>query len=558
MENRIEYGDNSLKEILEGVNLITDAVKVTYGAGGNNVIIYKPGMTPYVTKDGVTVAKEYPKEFSLRGIGINLVKQVASDTDNLASDGTTSSSVLAQAIMNKAYAKLKPSFKDRVLGRKGINLIELRRGMDIATEDVINILENKRINNISDEILKNIADVSVNGDESISGPLTEAFIKVGKSEGTITLTYGGSTNTRFEFSNGFRFESPYMFQQFINVEKEGVYKLDDLRVLVVNDDMESGEKLSNIISKYITEVEGVQTAAELTKLSFLVVARSFHDLCVKDINFIMNANPSIRIMPVRAHSIGDDRTEIIKDFAALAGARVINRNDFNNFDPEWFGNAKMAIQDANKSVVEFKDRHFKYPAVQKKISDLESLLANKELAEGDRKLLRNRLSNIRRGLATVYVGGTTLVEISEKMDRYQDALGSLMAAESQGILPGGGVSLLYVQDMLSKDDNRYYNLTYSEKIGYKIIEEALEVPFEQILINAGKNKKQIAKIRKRIEDKQYSLIFDVRADDFVQDTEYIIVDPFKVTKSAITMASSIVSTFLSNKAAILNTETFEV
>lgn len=557
MENKVIHGIESLKELKKGVDNIANAVKETLGPGGNNAIISRPGMLDIVTKDGVTVAKAYPADFTPEGIGVNLIKQVANDTDMVANDGTTTSTVLAQAIMDKAFNKMKPSLYKKIFRGQNLNRIEMKQGMMKATEDVVKLLEELRYSNITESILENIATVSVNGDKSISVPLTKAFNKVGRSQGTITLTFGNTTTTKFEYSNGFRFESPYMFQQFINVQSEGVYKLDESIVLTINDDLDSAPQLIKMVEKYIKEILQVTDSVEIPKLCILVVARSFHDNAIRDILHTMQVNPTVHIMPIRAHSVGEDRTEVIKDFAAIAGSKVIQRSDYANFDVSWYGKAKMAVQDGNKTVVEFDERHFKFPLVKQKIEDMKELIKDENLSKADLELIKNRLSNMQRGLCTVYVGGSTLVEISEKLDRYRDALGSLTSADKQGILPGGGVSLLRVANTLKSTNNRYEGLTYSQKVGYKIIEESLQVPIEQILSNVGKTKSEVRKIKSEIEKSGFTKVFDARNDDFVTTDEYQIVDPCRVTTSAIKMATSVVSTFLSNKVTILNVSTFE-
>lgn len=557
MVNKIYQGDDSLKGIKEGVDSIANAVKVTLGPGGNNVAITKPGKLTYYTKDGVTVAKEYPTEFSIEGVGANLIKLVANDTDNASNDGTTTSSVLAQAFISKAYKKVMPTFFQKLFKPKRINRIDLQKGMNDATDMVIHKLNDFSNKDITEDILESVARVSVNGDKEIAKGITDAFIKVGRGQGTITLTSGATTKTTFEFSNGFKIETPYQFQQFINVGSKGTYELKESIVLTINDDIDSAPQLMTLIEKYISEVMGIKDVSTISKLSVIVLARSFHQNAIADIVRVMEKNPTVSIMPIRVHSVGDDRTEIIKDFASIAGSKVINRKDYLNFTVDAFGKSKKAVQDANKTVVEFDEGQFKYVDVKKRMSDMEAILTKEDLDKADRTLISNRLSNMTRGLVTVFVGGTTILDVSEKLDRYRDAYGALTSADEKGIVKGGGVALLEIQDYLVKYKSKLFSGNESYMTGIDIVIESLSAPFEQILTNIGKTKKEIGKIKKEIKDMDYQKVYDAREQQYIPHDNYYIVDPCKVTESAIKMSTSITSMVLSNHATIMNGVTFE-
>ena len=535
--SRVVVGEETAQLILEGVNKIADAVTVTYGGGGNNVILMRPEMAPFITKDGVTVARHYPNEHTPEGAGISLIKQVAVSTDDKAGDSTTTSVVLAQALANISFD---------AMSKTKINKVQFKKGMDLMLTEVEEYVRNKALKEISEEDLKNVCSVSVNGEEEITDILTDTYIKTGKELGTIRIEQGASERTIVDYTRGSQVDTGYLNANYINNRIAGTFNsIGDCTVILYEGDINTQTDLNVFLNILSTNVKDTYTVA--------VFAESFTPYVLEQIYRVNTQQSDVVFMPVRYHSFGDDRRGTIVDYSLLTGASVLKR-DFSNLEEIEYGKCVSITQDGNKTVLELTPEQMESQSVLDRVKDLLSTVEEQgdRMSPGMVKSIKERISNMSKGIATIFVGGVSEVEIREKIDRYVDALNSLTASTQEGIVIGSGVALLEARDAIQdKYAKKGYNDSNDSVIaGKKAVLASLSAPFEKILANVGIEEDQKNDIYYSIVNSEYKEVYNVIDDEYSYG--YVITDPLKMVITSLKNAVSVVGTFLATNGIILN------
>ena len=522
MAKSIKFDLEARDGLKRGVDALANAVKVTLGPKGRNVIISKLFGIPHVTKDGVSVAKEIELEDEHENMGAQLVKEVASNTNDLAGDGTTTATVLAQAIVKEGLKNVAA----------GANPLDLKKGIDLAVEKIVENLEkqSKKVNNSSEEI-KQVASISANNDNSIGELLAEAFSKVGEN-GTITVEEAQSTDTYIEVVEGMEFNRGYLSPLFITNGEKMLVEFDNPFILIVD------KKISNI-----QEMLPILEPVAQSKRALLVIAEDISDqaLGMMKLNKVQGG---FNIAAVKAPSFGEDRTNILEDIAALTGATVISEDkghDVSNIDMTFVGSAKTVVVSKENTVIV--NGFGKEDQIKERVETIKTQLENAD-TELSKSKLKDRLAKMSGGVAVMYVGATTEVEMREKKDRVVDALHATRAAIEEGIVPGGGVALLRNKTLLAK-----INLKNSDQqTGVNIIEKAIEAPLRTIVDNAGGEGSVI--INKILEGED-NFGYDAKSEEFVNMFDAGIIDPKKVTRIALENAASVAGMILTTECAII-------
>jgi chaperonin GroEL len=524
--NRIILGKEARQIIKKGVDAVADVVKLTYGAKGSNIILGRPSMLPFITKDGVTVAKEALLDDDLENLGAFLIKQVASKTDDGVKDGTTTSSILAQAIVNEASVKTED---------EGVNPIYLKRGIDKATEIAIKELKKLSRKVTNNSILKNVATISANGDKQIGKLISDVYKNTGK-DGVIKVEEGFSTDTIVEYVNGYEIDSPFLNWEFINNHEKFQVEFEDCYVLLYEDNLETISDLDATI----------QAIADLNtnKIPPLLIISDNIDSLV--LNKLLGFNRmGKQIMAIKSPSFGARRTEVMKDIASIIGAKVYSKTYGDSLDKvtlEGLGKVKKFITTADKTTLiggEGKEKDQRIEVVKNQI---EATKAKKE-----KDFVKERLAKLKGGVAVIHVGGYSPVEVKEKMDRVDDALGATRASLEEGFVAGGGVTYLYLSEHL-----KTFNFENSdEQVGLEILINALQYPFKQILENAQIPHEDYLK---NITSGIYGFGVNVDTEKFVDLFKEGIIDPTKVTRMALENSASIASTFLSTGGIVWRDE----
>ena len=528
----IIYAEDARQRIMEGIDKLANAVKVTLGPKGRNVIIDKYYSGPRSTKDGVTVAKEIFLPNRFENIGAQLVKQVAMKAMDLAGDGTTTATVLAQAIVKEGLKSIG----------NGVNPMDLKRGIDIAVGAVIQDLKNHSKPIVDDEEIFQIATISANGDKDIGRNITEAFSKTGR-DGLVTVMEGKKLTTELEVVNGISFDNGYLSPYFAKganfAESQNMEcVLDDPIIFFYEQEFKQDRKIEKLLI----------TAHEMRR-PLLVIA---HDV-VGGALALMIANVNSKryqSCAVRAPSFGDYRTNLFEDMAILTGGKLIAIAEGNQLDkhlaPSVFGKAKKAIITRDRTLIV--DGEGDPALIEERIKfvqkNMEEASNDPTVSEEYKAHLRERLANL-KGMAVIRVGGSTNIEMKERYDRYDDALHATKAAIDEGILPGGGIALLKSAAILSdlKDENE------DVLNGIRIVQKALAYPCTQIAANAAVNG-----VVEKIVDKDYAFGFDAQKKLYGNMFEMGIIDPTKVVRSALEGAASIASIMLTTEAVITDLE----
>ena len=523
MAKEIKFNVDVRSKMKEGADALADAVKVTLGPKGRNVVIDKKFCAPQVTKDGVTVAKEVELEDRFANMGAQMVKEVASKTNDLAGDGTTTATVLAQAIINVGIKNVTA----------GANPMDLKKGIDKAVAAVVENLK-KNSQEVGDDYSKieQVGTVSANNDNYIGKLIADAMSKV-KKDGVITVEEAKGTDTEVKVVEGMQFDRGYISPYFMTNSDKMEAVLDDAYILITDKKISAMKDLLPVLEPIAREGKSLLIIAEDVDgeaLTTLVVNR---------------LRGTIKVAAVKAPGFGDRRKEMLQDIAILTGGTVISEErgyTLENADIQMLGKAeKVTITKENTVIVggagnkdEIKDRA---DLIRKQISTTTS--------DYDREKLQERLGKLAGGVAVLYVGATTEVEMKEKKDRVEDALNATRAAVEEGYLPGGGVAYIRAAEALKnlKGENE------DETTGIHIIARAIEEPLRQIAENAGvEGSVIIQKIRENKGDYGYN----ARTDEFVNLFEAGVIDPTKVARVALENAASVAGMFLTTECGIVD------
>ncbi|PIB26296.1 chaperonin GroEL [Maribacter sp. 4G9] len=521
MAKDIKFDIDARDGLKRGVDALANAVKVTLGPKGRNVIISKSFGAPQVTKDGVTVAKEIELENALENMGAQMVKEVASKTNDLAGDGTTTATVLAQAIVKEGLKNVAA----------GANPMDLKRGIDKAVEAIVENLakQAKKVGDSSEKI-KQVASISANNDEAIGDLIAQAFDKVGK-EGVITVEEAKGTDTYVDVVEGMQFDRGYLSPYFVTDSEKMVTELDNPYILLFDKKISSMKDLLPVLEPV------AQSGKPLLIIAEDVDGEALATLVVNKLR------GSLKIAAVKAPGFGDRRKAMLEDIAILTKGTVISEErgfSLDNATIDMLGTCeKVQIDKDNTTIVNgggvAKD-------IKARVNQIKSQIET-TTSDYDKEKLQERLAKLAGGVAVLYVGAASEVEMKEKKDRVDDALHATRAAVEEGIVAGGGVALVRAKSVLSKVSTE----NEDEATGLQIVARAIEAPLRTIVENAGgEGSVVVAKILEGKGDYGY----DAKSDKYVEMMKAGIIDPKKVTRVALENAASVAGMILTTECAL--------
>ena len=514
------YDVDARRSLKSGVDKLADAVKITLGPKGRNVVIDKKFGAPTITKDGVTVAKEIELEDPFENMGAQMVREVASKTSDVAGDGTTTATVLAQAIISEGLKNVTA----------GANPMDLKRGVDAAVTQVVESLKSQsRIVGGKDEIAQ-VGTISANGDSAIGDLIADAMEKVG-NDGVITVEEAKSTDTHLEVVEGMQFDRGYLSPYFVTDPQEMEANLEDAYLLIHEKKISTMKDLLPILEKT------AQTSKPMVIIAEDVDGEALATLVVNKLR------GSLKVAAVKAPGFGDRRKAMLQDIAVLTGGTVISEDQgykLENATLSYLGSAKrITIDKDNTTLVEGGGEK---DAIMARINEIQVQI-DKTTSDYDEEKLRERLAKLSGGVAVLNVGASTEVEMKEKKARVEDALHATRAAVEEGIIPGGGVSLVRAIDNV--DNKKMENA--DQKTGAEILKKALEYPLRQIVSNAGLEASVVlAKVRDHKDD--YG--FDAQDEKFGAMFKLGIIDPTKVTRIAVLNAASVASLLITTETLV--------
>ncbi len=519
MAKQLLYQDEGRRKLLSGVEQLARAVKVTLGPKGRNVVLDKKFGSPTITKDGVTVAKEVDLEDPFENMGAAMVKEVAEKTSDIAGDGTTTATVLAEAIYREGLKNVTA----------GSNPMELKRGIEKAVEKVVEELQ-KLSKPIKDKKeIAQVATIAANGDTIIGDLIADAMEKVGK-DGVITVEEAKSTATTLEVVEGMQFDQGYLSPYFVTDAERMEVVLDDPYILIHE------KKISNLKDLLPLLEKVARSSKPLVIIAEEVEGEALATLVVNKIR------GTLSICAVKAPGYGDRRKAMLEDIAILTNGKAVTEDlgiKLENVDIEDLGRAKrVRIDKENTTIVEGAGKD---AAIKARVAQLKKQIDTSD-SDYDKEKLQERLAKLSGGVAVINVGAATETEMKEKKARVEDALHATRAATQEGIVPGGGVALLRAIPALEK-----MKLEGDEKIGSDIVKRAIEEPLRQITQNAGLEGSVVVH---RIKTEKTNIGYDVSQDAYVDMLEAGVIDPTKVTRSALQNAASIAALLLTTEAIV--------
>ncbi|AQX11343.1 chaperonin GroEL [Elizabethkingia meningoseptica] len=521
MAKEIKFDIESRDALKRGVDALANAVKVTLGPKGRNVVIEKSFGAPHVTKDGVSVAKEIELEDKVENMGAQMVKEVASKTNDIAGDGTTTATVLAQAIVREGLKNVAA----------GANPMDLKRGIDKAVIAVVeNLKSQSQSVGDSSEKIEQVASISANNDDTIGTLIAEAFGKVGK-EGVITVEEAKGTDTTVDVVEGMQFDRGYQSPYFVTNPEKMVADLDNPYILLVEKKISSMKELLPVLEPV------AQGGKSLLIISEEVEGEALATLVVNKLR------GSLKIAAVKAPGFGDRRKAMLEDIAILTGGQVISEEQgftMENITLDMLGTAeKVSIDKDNTTIVNGGGEEAK---IKGRVAQIKAQMET-TTSDYDREKLQERLAKLAGGVAVLYVGAASEVEMKEKKDRVDDALHATRAAVEEGIVAGGGVAL--VRAISSLDNLSGANA--DETTGIKIVKRAIEEPLRQIVANAGGEGSVIVA---KVAEGQGDFGYNAKTDEYVNMLEAGIIDPTKVTRVALENAASVSGMLLTTECVI--------
>ncbi len=519
-KKEIRYGENARKKILDGVMTLANVVQKTLGPCGRNVVIEKPVGAPIITKDGVSVAKEIDLEDNFSNMGAQMVKEVASQTSDIAGDGTTTATVLAKSIAiegNKCVAA-------------GMNPMDLKKGIDKAVTACLSELKKLSIPCLSDKEIAQIGSISANSDQGIGDMISNAMSKVGK-EGVITVEEGNGLENELDVVEGMQFDKGYISPYFVSNQRNMKCELDNPYILIVD------KKITNI-RDMVPILEGV---AKTGKALFLIVedieGEALATLVVNNIRGV------VKSCAIKGPGFGDRKKAMLEDIAVLTNTSVISDEIGLSLESIKIANLGMArkivISKEDTTII---DGSGKVSTISNRIKQIQKQI-NDSTSDYDKEKLQERVAKLSGGVAVIKVGASTEVEMKEKKARVEDALHATRAAVEEGMLPGGGVAYIRVMDNLNnvKCDNE------DQKQGVKIVKRSLEAPLRQIVSNAGY---EPAVVLEKVRKETGNFGFNAAIGEYCDMVKCGIMDPTKVSKCALQHAGSVVGLMITTEAAI--------
>src|SRR5215216_2511180 len=517
----VKFSVDARDRMLRGVETLANAVRVTLGPKGRNVVLDKSFGAPRITKDGVTVAKEIELGDKFENMGAQMVREVASKTSDVAGDGTTTATVLAQAIVREGAKSVAA----------GMNPMDLKRGIDLAVEAVVEDLKKNSKKVTSNEEIAQVGTISANGDREIGDFLAKAMQKVG-NEGVITVEEAKSLETELDIVEGMQFDRGYISPYFItNADKMRV-EFDDAYILICEKKLSGLQELLPLLEAV------VQTSKPLVIIAEDIEGEALATLVVNKLR------GGLKVAAVKAPGFGDRRKAMLEDIAILTGAQAISEDlgiKLENVTVSMLGRAKkVVIEKENTTIISGAG---KKTDIEARITQIKAQI-EETTSDYDGEKLQERLAKLAGGVAVIRVGGGTEVEVKERKDRVDDAMHATRAAVEEGILPGGGVALLRAVEALK----RLRTQNDDQKTGVEIVRKAITWPARQIAINAGEDGSVI--VGKILEKDQYGFGFDAQTGDYVDLVKKGIIDPTKVVRAALQGAASVAGLLITTEAMV--------
>jgi chaperonin GroEL len=516
----VRFGGEARERMLRGVDILANAVKVTLGPKGRNVVIDKSFGAPRTTKDGVTVAKEIELEDKFENMGAQMVREVASKTNDLAGDGTTTATVLAQAIVREGAKNVAA----------GMNPMDLKRGIDMAVAAAIEHIKKQSKKVKGSEEVGQVGTISANGEKAIGDMIAQAMQKVG-NEGVITVEEAKTAETELDVVEGMQFDRGYLSPYFITNADKMVAELEDVYILLHEKKLSSLQAMLPILEAV------VQTSKPLLIIAEDIEGEALATLVVNKLR------GGLKVAAVKAPGFGDRRKAMLEDIATLTGGQVISEDlgiKLENVTIDMLGRAKrVRIEKENTTIV---DGSGKKDDIQGRCAQIKAQI-EETTSDYDREKLQERLAKLAGGVAVIKVGGSTEVEVKERKDRVDDALNATRAAVEEGIVPGGGIALLRAKKALEglKSDNA------DVQAGINIVSKALEAPIRQIVENAGVEGSIVVG---KVLEKSGNYGFNAQTEQYVDMVEAGIIDPTKVVRIALQDAASVASLLITTEAMI--------
>ncbi|MBV9548990.1 MAG: chaperonin GroEL [Alphaproteobacteria bacterium] len=517
----VKFGADAREKLLRGVDILADAVQVTLGPKGRNVVIDKSFGAPRTTKDGVTVAKEIELADKFENMGAQMVREVASKTNDVAGDGTTTATVLARAIVREGAKSVAA----------GMNPMDLKRGIDLAVDTVVADLKKRSKKVKSNEEIGQVGTISANGDKEVGDMIAQAMAKVG-NEGVITVEEAKTVETELDVVEGMQFDRGYLNPYFITNAEKMVAVLDEPYILIHEKKLTSLQPMLPILESV------VQSGRPLLIIAEEVEGEALATLVVNKLR------GGLKVCAVKAPGFGDRRKAMLEDIAVVTGGQVISEDlgiKLENVKLNMLGTAKRVSVDKDNTTIV--DGAGKKNDIQARVGQIKAQI-EETTSDYDKEKLQERLAKLAGGVAVIRVGGSTEVEVKERKDRVDDALNATKAAVEEGIVPGGGVALLYaakaLKDLQGANDD--------QNQGVAIVRRAIQYPVRMIAANAGQEASIV--VGKLAEQKSNTFGFDAQSGEYVDFIEKGIVDPTKVVRVALQNAASVASLLITTEAMI--------
>ncbi|HMJ41274.1 MAG TPA: chaperonin GroEL [Pseudolabrys sp.] len=517
----VKFSVDARDRMLRGVDILANAVKVTLGPKGRNVVLDKSFGSPRITKDGVTVAKEIELEDKFENMGAQMVREVASKTNDLAGDGTTTATVLAQAIVREGAKSVAA----------GMNPMDLKRGIDIAVAAVIKDIEKRAKPVSSSAEVAQVGTISANGDAQIGSMIAKAMQKVG-NEGVITVEEAKAMETEVEIVEGMQFDRGYNSPYFVTNAEKMVAELEDAYILLHE------KKLSGLQAMLPLLEAVVQTGKPLVIIAEDVEGEAIATLVVNKLR------GGLKVAAVKAPGFGDRRKAMMEDIAILTGGQLISEDlgiKLENVTVQMLGRAKKVIIEKEKSTVV--NGAGKKADIEARVNQIKAQI-EETTSDYDKEKLQERLAKLAGGVAVIRVGGASEMEVKEKKDRVDDALNATRAAVQEGVVPGGGVALLRAKKAVGKLTNDNADV----QAGINIVLKALEAPIRQIAENAGVEGSIV--VGKILDEKSETYGFDAQNEEYVDMIAKGIIDPAKVVRTALQDAASVAGLLVTTEAMV--------
>jgi chaperonin GroEL len=517
----VKFSSDARDRMLRGVEILANAVRVTLGPKGRNVVLDKSYGAPRITKDGVTVAKEIELEDKFENMGAQMVREVAQKTNDMAGDGTTTATLLAHAIIKEGAKSVAA----------GMNPMDLKRGIDLAVAAVVRDIEKRAKKVESSAEVAQVGTISSNGDSKIGKMIAQAMQKVG-NEGVITVEEAKSLDTEVEIVEGMQFDRGYLSPYFITNAEKMVAELEDVRILL-------HEKKLTGLQAMLPVLEAVVQSGK----PLLIVAEDVEGEALATL-VVNKLRGGLKVAAVKAPGFGDRRKAMLEDIAVLTSGQLISEElgiKLESVTVAMLGRAKKVVIEKEKTTIV--DGAGKKKDIEARVGQIKSQI-EETTSDYDREKLQERLAKLAGGVAVIRVGGATEVEVKEKKDRVEDALNATRAAVEEGIVPGGGVALLRAKKAVGKINHDNHDV----QAGINIVLKALESPIRQIAENSGVEGSIV--VGRIMDNKSETYGFDAQTEEYVDMVEKGIIDPAKVVRAALQDAASIAGLLVTTEAMV--------